>query len=122
MHEPAPQSFQTPQQPPRSFQNPSPPNPTFKATPQAPPTTTSRETPARRAIIRSNGDNVPIATPDRNPSDPPEKHYWQRIKAMNEAFHEAVGRSIEGDGYCNLEWLFGQYKYWRYTNPLFLQD
>ena len=73
------------------------------------------ETPQQRsgALVRSNGDNVPIATPDRNPSEPPEKHYWQRIKAMNEAFSEAVARSIEGDAYCNLEWLFGQYKYWR---------
>jgi hypothetical protein len=64
-------------------------------------------------LVRSNGDNVPIATPDRNPGEPPETHYWERIKAMNEAFSEAVARSIEGDGYCNLEWLFGQYKYWR---------
>ena len=69
------------------------------------------------ALVRSNGDNVPIATPERNPAEPPEKHYWQRIRAMNQAFSEAVSRSIEGDAYCNLEWLFGQYKYWRYPHP-----
>jgi hypothetical protein len=84
-------------------------------TPQPQLPTKPMETPQQfgGALVRSNGDNVPIVTPDRNPSDPPEKHYWQRIKAMNEAFSEAVGRSIEGDEYCNLEWLFGQYKYWR---------
>ena len=32
---------------------------------------------------------------------------------MNAAFSEAVSRSLENDAYCNLEWLFGQYKYWR---------
>ena len=82
---------------------------------QTPQPTKPLETPQQHsgALVRSYGDNVPIATPDRNPSDPPEKHYWQRIKAMNEAFSEAVGRSIEGDAYCNLDWLFGQYNYWR---------
>lgn len=102
VREPAPSTFQT-----TPFQTPQ------QLAPQVQPARTM-ETPSQRALVKSNGDNVPIATPDRNPSDPPEKHYWQRIKAMNEAFHEAVGRSIEGDGYCNLEWLFGQYKYWRY--------
>ena len=102
---------QTPQPQPSTFRPP----PQQQHHVQKPLDTPAMETPVQRtaALVRSNGDNVPIATPDRNPAEPPEKHYWQRIKAMNQAFSEAVVRSIDGDAYCNLEWLFGQYKYWR---------
>jgi hypothetical protein len=70
-------------------------------------------TPGQGYLTRSNGDSVPIATP-QNKAEAPEKTYWQRIKAMNEAFHESVGRSLASDPYCNLDWLFGQYKFWLY--------
>ena len=76
-----------------ALQNPKPLTQTFPLSSAA----KHAETPPQRsALVRSNGNNVPIPTPDRNTSDPPEKHYWQRIKAMNEAFSEAVGRSIAG--------------------------